>query len=79
VEFVQERKRFMKSKLAGAGKYYRNLKKGERLQVGDEVYTWTDPDCTKVGWVKITQQDVDYENGNYVIDEGHVPARRPIK
>lgn len=54
---------------------YRNLVLGEKLQVGDEAYTWADLDCTRLGWIEIDKNNVgEIYNPAYM-----VPVRRPIK
>lgn len=53
------------------GPGFRWLGWGEHLRDGDEAWTWTDPDCTGSGWLKL--EDVYPEQK---IDEGHVPVRR---
>jgi len=37
-------------------KVYRDLIDGDKIQVGDEAYTWVD-DCTRLGWYTILEGD----------------------
>lgn len=34
-------------------KTFRMLIAGDKIEQGDEGYTWADPDCRSKGWVKI--------------------------
>jgi hypothetical protein len=67
----------MKGQGTRAGKHYRNLKVGERLQIDDEIFTRASADY-EPNWVVITAKHMRFL-ASKVIDEGHVPARRPIK
>lgn len=50
---------------------HRELRKGEKIQKGDEAYTWVDPECTRLDWVTIKSIDP-----GMFIDENHVKVRR---
>jgi hypothetical protein len=56
------------------GHGYRLLGNGEKIQKGDQGYTWTNPDCTKVGWLTVGDNNV----GEVVTDEV-VPIRRKVR
>jgi hypothetical protein len=53
---------------------YRLLEQGERIETGDQAYTWLDPECTRLGWADVAE----YDAVGRTVDEHHVPVRRPL-
>jgi hypothetical protein len=58
------------------GPEYRILGRGEEILVGDQAYTWANPDCTHIDWVRFTPEWLQLMGAKRHIDEGHVPVRR---
>lgn len=57
---------------------YRSLKPGEKIQAGDEAYTWTDRDCKMLGWRVYSKDDVKSLGAKNTVDAGMVPWRRLV-
>jgi hypothetical protein len=57
---------------------YRLLGKGEQILVGDEAYTWVNPECTHLDWVRFDAERILSMGSKCSIDEGHVPVRRRL-
>lgn len=55
---------------------YRLLNQGEEICVGDEAYTWANPECTHLDWVRLDCEWLRSMGVKRYIDEGHVPVRR---
>lgn len=60
------------------GPGYRLLAHGERLEVGDEAYTWADPETTRLGWVSIEPANVGGSAGEVYDPTRSVPIRRSL-
>jgi hypothetical protein len=55
---------------------YRPLQKGDRVEIGDEAWTWTDPDCTSIGGLVISE--LLGTHGDVYDPKIMVPMRRPL-
>jgi hypothetical protein len=79
VEARGRRTRLSASEQVDPGVGYRLLTPGERLQQGDEAFTWVDPDATRKGWVRVERSDVGGSAGEAYDPTSMVPIRRSLR
>ncbi len=61
-----------------ASQQYTYLSEGDTIRVGDEIYTWADPECTARRWIMIPPKGAFSGLAGGKIDQNHVPVRRRI-